>query len=276
MKKKILFYGNCQLGVIAKYFRLNLSDKFDVQICADCGLEPFWSEPGLFAVWTPKNRDSQQGYKDCIHSKIQEADIFVFQDHGGRFVIDALKTKYLHDSVARGLKVCLPDTRFFAHLTDLITLKPYIEYIRSMGKGPEEVIKYLQESEDPRLAEILKNDYPFNKDYHLYRNENRRRYEEEAALYDHRIDMCDYLESECQNKLLCVSHNHMNENYFIELLDRLYRFIGGGQLDQPVKSIQFPGYASLDPRQFSFFTKIFPSLDYGEFKGKELAPEDIL
>jgi phosphoheptose isomerase len=28
MKKKIIFYGNCQAATLARFFRLNLSDRF--------------------------------------------------------------------------------------------------------------------------------------------------------------------------------------------------------------------------------------------------------
>lgn len=274
MKKKILFYGNCQLGVIARFFRLHLSDKFEVQICRDCGLDPFWDE-GLFAVWTPKNRDSQQRYKECLHSKIQGADIFVFQDHSGRFVIDELKTKYLHDVVAKGLKVCLPDTRFFAHLTDPRILEPYLEYIASKGKGPEETISYLQKSDDPELLVVMQNDYPFNKNYRNYRNENTQRYEEEVKLYDNRLQMCDYIEREFQSRLLSVSHNHMNECFFIEMLNRLFCILGVDTPASPIKTLEIPGYKSIDPRQFNFFTKAFPNLDYGGFAGSLLTAEHL-
>lgn len=275
MRKKILFYGNCQVGVVARHFRTILSDKFDVQICRDCGLVPFWGEPGLFAVWSQENKKRQEEYKDCVRSKIREADIFVFQDHS-RSAIEELRTKSLHDDVARGLKVCLPDTRFFAHLTDAKMLGPYIQYIKEKESDPREIIKYLQESDDPQLVSILKNDYPFNKNHLKYRNENISRRDEEAGLYDHRIDMCDYLEGEFEKKLLSVSHNHMNRCYFIELIYRVYDIIGVERLDYPVETLEFPGHDSLDPRQFRFFSEMFPELDYGRFKGRRMVVEDVL
>ena len=275
-RKKILFYGNCQMGAVARHFRLNLSDKYDVLLCEDCGLRPFWREPGLFAVWCPDNKEAQEIYKDCVHSKIKEADVFVFQDHSGLSVIDELKTKYLHNNVAEGLKVCIPDVRMFVHLTDPRMLEPYVKYLKSKEGSPERIVTYLKESDDPELVEILKNDYPFNKNYRPYRNENKRRYKEEVDLYDNRIDMCDYLESEFQKKLLCVSHNHMNECYFAELINRLYNILGINLTDYPIESLEFPGFDSIDPRQFNFFTKTFPDLDYGNFKGRDLKATDFL
>ena len=276
-RKKILFYGNCQLGVIAKHFRLKLSSEFDVQLCEDCGLRRFWNEPALFAVWSPENKKNQEIYKDCIHSKIKEADIFVFQDHTGLSVIDELKTIYLHDTTATGLKICIPDTRFFAHLTEAKKqLDPYIKYAKTKTNSAEEMINYLQKSEDPELVAILKKDYPFNLNYQYHRNENRQRYYQEMNLYNNRIDMCDYIEKEFQKKLLCVSHSHMNECFLVELIGRLYKLLDIDSTVYPITNVQFPGYDSIDPRQFNFFTKTLPNLDYGNFKGRDLKATDFL
>ena len=263
------------MGVVARHFRLNLSDKYDVLLCEDCGLRPFWHEPGLFVVWSPENRETQQANKDCIHSAIREADVFVFQDHSGLSVIDELKTKYLHDTIATGLKICIPDTRFFAHMTDVRQLNPYIEYVKTKRNSVEEIINYLQTSEDPELVAILKNEYPFNQNYQKFRNENKRRYKEEVDLYDNRIDMCDYIEKEFQKKLLCVSFSHMNECYFVELISRLYKLLDIDSSICPIANLEYPGHDSLDPRQFNFFTKTFPSLDYVNFEGRNLSVDDI-
>jgi hypothetical protein len=37
MRKKILFYGNCHLGVVANYFEQYLSDKYEVIKCREAG-----------------------------------------------------------------------------------------------------------------------------------------------------------------------------------------------------------------------------------------------
>lgn len=276
MKKKILFYGNCQVGVIARFFRLNLSDMFEVQLCTDCGLTPFWNENGLYAVWSKENRETQEEYKRCVQTKIKESDIFIFQDHSGRSVIDELKTKYLYDEFASGLKICVPDTRFFAYLVDAISLVPYVSYIKTKETNSDKIIKYLQESDDSKLSTILLNEYPFNKKYEMYRNENTQRFEKELSLYNNVIGMGDYMEKEFQNKLLSVSHNHMNECYFIELINRLYSILGISITEYPIENLKFPGFDSIDPRQFNFFIKMFPNLDYGNFKGRKLRTGDVI
>ena len=276
MKKKILFYGNCQVGVLARFFRLNLSDKFDVQLCTDCGLTPFWNEEGLHAVWSKENRETQEKYKRCVQTKIQESDVFVFQDHSGLSVIDELKTKYLHDKFASGLKICVPDIRFFAHLVEPSILAPYVGYVKTKETDSDKIIKYLQESDDSKFYDILLNEYPFNKKYEKYRNENTQRFEQELTLYDNVIGMGDYIEKEFQSNLLSISQNHMNECYFIELISRLYAILGISLTDYPIRNLEFPGFESIDPRQFNFFVKTFPNLDYGNFKGRDLKATDLL
>jgi len=264
------------MGAVSKYFRLKMSDEFDVQLCTDCGLELFWNEPSLFAVWSSENKKNQEFYKDCVHSKIKEADVFVFQDHSGLSAIDELKTTYLHDTIATGLKVCIPDIRIFCHLTEDRQLEPFIKYAKTKTNSAEEIINFLQKSEDPELVAILKNEYPFNLNYKWYTNENKQRYEQEIELYDNRIDMCDYVEREFQKKLLCVTHNHMNECYFVELIGRLYKLLDIDSSVYPITNVEFPKHNSIDPRQFTFFTKTFPDLDYGNFKGRDLKATDLL
>lgn len=279
MKQKILFYGNCQVGAIAKFFRLNLSDKFEVQLCTDCGLKTFWSEPGLFAVWSLENRERQEDFKSCMHSKIRESDIFIFQPHdGGRWLTDELKTEYLYDSVASGKKICIPDTRMMIYLLDKVALKPYVEYAKTKVGSPEEIINYLQMSDDPELEIMLKNEYPFNTNYQRYRNENRHRYEENLKRYDSVINMCDFMEKEFKNKLLAVSHNHVSELYYIELFKKLYNIFDIDESKYPIQNFYFPGQrvTSIDPRQFNFFTKVFPDLHFEKnFMGRPMNILDL-
>jgi hypothetical protein len=279
MKQKILFYGNCQVGAVARFFRLNLADKFEVQLCTDCGLDTFWAEPALFAVWSKENREKQKDYVDCVLSKTKDSDIFIFQPHyGGTWLLDELKTEYLHDSVALGKKICLPDTRLMIYLLDKVCLKPYVEYAKTKVNTDEEVIDFLQKSDDPKLVEMLQQEYPLSTKYQQYRNENRYRHEENLKLYSDVINMCDYMESEFKNKTLAVSHNHMAKCYYIELLRKLYKLLNVEEENYPIRNFEFPGQgvSYIDPRQFNFFEKLFHDLAFDEnFQGRLLGISDI-
>lgn len=262
MKKKILFYGNCQLAVLARFFRKNLSDKFEVAR-TDSILEQFWGEEGLFAVWSLENKDRQHDFKDFVHTKIKDSDIFIFQDHGPGSTIDELQTKFLHDEVSTGLKICLPNTRLHIHLSDKASLEPYIQYVKTKETNVSKIIKYLQESDDPKLTEILKQDFPFNKTYQRYRNENQSRHEQDIKNYDVVIDMNNYIEEKYKSKILAYTHNHPTEEYFMELIRRLYKYLDVNEADYPIPfDIDCPrNNEKINPKQFAFFNNTFPNLD---------------
>jgi len=263
MKRKILFYGNCQLGALAKYFKRYLSDWFDVQKCTDCGLKPFWNEDGLFAVWSPENIERQHDFKNCVHTNIKESDIFIFQDHSSDNLIEELQTKFLHDRISTGLKVCLPSIRLFVYLTENASLKPYIQYVKTKETSASKIIKYLQESDDPRLTELLKQEFPFNKTYRRGRNENLFRYEKDIEQYDIAIGMNDYIEQEYKNKILAYAHSHPTEDYYVELIRRLYKHLDINEAEYPIPNeFDCPkNTEKINPKQFAFFNNIFPDLD---------------
>lgn len=262
-KQKILFFGNCQACVISNYIEKYLSNEFDIISCEDCNLEFFWKKSKTFCVWRPGyNIENQKKYYECVHEKIAEADVFIFQDHSGRSVIPELCTKYLHDNIATGLKICIPDARFFAHINDLPSLKPYIDYAKTIHKENADIIKYLQESDDPKLIELLKDEYPMNKNFQPYRRENIQRYERERKIYDIRLDMNDWMEQEYRSQIFCATHNHMSSNYFVELTKRIYDRLGIDINQHPIKNVEYPGAAgkSVNPTQFRFFREVFPDI----------------
>jgi len=259
-KQKILFFGNCQACAISNYFEKNLP-QYEVVDCGDCGLSHFWEKSKTFAVWTPDNSKKQNDVYPCVHEKIAEADVFIFQDHSGKSVIPELHTKYLHDNVATGLKICIPDTRFFAHINDRVSLEPYIEYAKKIHQENADIIKYLQESDDPKLIQLLKDEYPMNKNFQTYRRENIQRYERELKIYDIRLDMNGWMESQYKHQKFTVTHNHMGENYFVELIRQLYKYLDINIDTHPINNVSHPmGRDIIDPTQFKFFRDVFPNI----------------
>lgn len=274
--KKIIFYGNCQLGAIAKYFRQHLLE-FEVLLSTDCGLETFWHEEGLFAVWTKNNQTKQNEYKKCIHSKIRECDIFIFQDHSGEGIVQELRTQYLINNIvpSNAQKICMPDVRLFIHMTDARCLKKHIQYAKTKFNDPLEIIDFLQNSSDPHLINLMHEEFPINKKYEKYRNENQQRYERELKIYDTRINMLDFIENEYKNQILSNLHSHVSESYFIELTYRLLREMN--VKNHNIKSMQTPtgGNETLDPKQFKFFRDFFPNIDSKNLKGRKMEKGDL-
>jgi hypothetical protein len=214
-------------------------------------------------VWSPENKEHQHDFKNCIHSKIKESDIFIFQDHSSLNIIEELQTKFLHDKVATGLKICLPSIRLFVYLTEGHSLRPYIQYVKTKETNVSKIIKYLQESDDPRLTELLKQEFPFNKTYQRHRNETPFRYEKDIEQYDVTIGMNDYIEQEYKNKILAYTHSHPTEEYYIQLIRRLYKYLNLNEDEYLIPNeFDCPRHnEKINPKQFAFFNNAFPDLD---------------
>ena len=115
-KIKLLNYGNCQLCVVSNYLEKYFSNEFDIISCEECNLDCFWNKSKTFCVWKPGyNIENQNNYFECIHEKIAEADVFLFQDHSGANTHNKLKTKYLQNEIAK------------KHNTQCIAVNNYLE-----------------------------------------------------------------------------------------------------------------------------------------------------
>lgn len=275
-KCKILFYGNCQMAVVANYFQKYL-DQFDVQKCTDCGLHPFWISNSVFAVWSPENVTRQREYVKTVQEKIRQSDIFVFQDHSGSSVIDELKTEFLCTNVAskNTHQICLPDTRLFVQPTDVTCISKQVAYLKTQHHDTNKIINELQNSSDPVLTDLLKKEFPFSNTFKKFRNENHQRYIDQLKIYSDCINMNDYIEQQYKNKILTYSHNHMAPEYFFGLINKLITKLNViHEID--IQNIAAPDCSNkLHPGQFRYFTEMFPCMDYTGVSGKKLEPADI-
>lgn len=277
-KPKILFYGNCQMSAISQYFADNLNSELDIISCEECGLEPQWRNSPSYAIWIEQNSSNQLDYFECIHEKLKSTDIFVFQDFSGGSAIDELKTEYLHNEILpkNAIKICLPDFRFFANLIDRRSLCPWIEYAKTKTSNSNEIIDFLQNSDDPHLVELFQNETPYTKEYVRYRGENYSRYEEEIKKYDIRININDWVEENFENQIITHCHSHPTEIYFKEIISRIFKYININENQFPIENIDHAKFNSIDPQQFKFFRTQFPNMDYSQLKiRREITINDL-
>jgi hypothetical protein len=270
MKKKILFYGNCQLGTISQYF-LNdaeLNEIFEIILCDEsCAPMHIWrDDPSNFAVWTRENQPIQNEIFEGVHKKLRQADIFVFQATE-RNCIPELSTKYLCDNISTGKNICVPNTRLFVYCHDYLALRPYLDYAQTKVKNPKdavELVDFITNSEDPGLLNILEQDYPISTNYKHYRNENSQRTEEEAKLYPHYIYVENFIRASYKTKLLAVQHNHMSRHYYAEVLRNLFDMLDLSGLIVKKQNICSPGegHIEINATEFKFFQSYFPDLDF--------------
>lgn len=266
------------MGAIAKYFEDNLKNEFDVISCKECGLLPQWPNSDVFAIWLPGNRERLLNYFECIHKKLKQTDIFIFQDLRGEWAIDKLQTDYLCNEILpkNTIKICLPNFRFLTHANDHICLRPWIEYAKTRASNSREIIDFLQNSDDPHLIELFQNEMPYNKEYVQNRNENYSRYENEIKKYDICINMNNWVEENFEKHLLAYSHNHPTEIYYRAIIPKIFNYINIDEVKFPIKKNIFHATSeSLDPEQFNFFRTQFPNMNYSEITRRQIRDRDI-
>lgn len=255
MVRKVLFYGNCQAGVLGEWLHDFCASRFEVFDCRDVGLEGFWGTKH-FTVWSPENDASQSRFAPAIHKKIQECDIFVFQ-HTEERAIDELKTEYLCSTAAADkLRICLPNSRFLGYPVCKSSTKPFVEYVQqSILKERDEVCRYLKNESDPKFAEIV------SEQYRASMEENRCRAKRDAELYGNAVEMNSFIEENWRGHLLFGAYSHPIGLYWRGLIERFFKAI-----DEPLgdELLHCPrclcGDEIYNPRGFRFFRDIFPNI----------------
>ena len=265
IKQKILFSGNCQVGVISQYFSKNkyLNDLFEViRVDESCYPLTAWRGDNTnFAIWSTAE-EVQRDYSRIVQEKIKQADILVFQSTA-RSTIHELQTEYLYKNVSTGKNVCIPNQRVFVYCNDDDSLLPYIKYAKTKVNNPNdnsEVYNFLHTSDDPKLTEILEQEYPISSVYKARRNENHQRAKLHKEQYSNYICMESFIKENFKSTVLFHQHNHPTKAYFVELLRLLLINLGLTDFNIEEKDILPPRGTRIDPMQFKFFREYFPLL----------------
>ena len=265
--KKILFHGNCQAGVVALWFQENYPNKYRIIHCQEAGLKPFWNGSPAFSLWGNLNKNALRCNKTfkLIQEKVKEADIFVFMHHVTTF--DDITSVNLHDNFARGLKICLPNSRFGAYPICKWSLKPYVEYIQqNITNDPLRIAEYIKNEDDPVFTELLYKQYPFVECGAENMSKNLLKYKECVNLYDNVIPINEFVEKNWKDHLLFCSHNHPTEMYYREIISKLLTLLGEDlDLLEKTSRIQHPkGNGErgdvININEFTFFKKHIPNL----------------
>ena len=265
--KKIFFHGNCQSSVVAKWFADNYSNKYKIINCKECGLLPGWGRGTSFNLWTKKNIET---FKErptallAVQKKVKEADVFVFIHHTTTF--EEINTINLHNNVAKGLKICLPNSRFGAYPICYRTLKDYINYVElNITDDPIKIAKYIKNEDDPVFTELLYKQYPLTQDTKRSLSQNQFKYKECVELYDNAIPINDFVEKNWKDSLLFATFNHPTEAYYKQVISKLLTILGEDlDLLKNTKNIRHPkGEGTgevVNINEFVFFKKHVPHL----------------
>ncbi len=250
--KKVLLYGNCQLSPLG--MALKKSANFEVLKCKDYGLEPFWIDDSLFAVWSPENSGKQKKYLKRIVEAVSSADIFIFQHYKdlsikGRPV--ELSTQYLHDVVAKGVKICLPNFHLDSYLngTDSNLI---IQWLSQQNLDENEILHFLANRSHPNIKKLIEY-------FHTESINNLEIREKSIAeMYDVYISCVDFIQSNYKLELLSVTQNHPTFNYFHYISKKLHYLLG-----EPISimDISIPDAGiQVNPSEFHYFKTNFPQI----------------
>jgi len=277
-KLKIMFYGNCQLASIGKFFNDNLQNEFEVVSCEECDVIPdtFIKGP-TFSLWQPENNKRQSELCDCILSLCSKVDVFVFQSHSGSQWIDNLKTEYICNNILKenSMHICVPDCRFMVHTTNFHILKPWIEYAKEIHTDSNQIIDFLKNSDDPHLLNLFQNEYPYSEKFVPWRNDSIQKLAEDSEKYQIRLNMNNFFLDNFENKILMYDHCHPIQDYYFNLIAKILNVldIDDKQINQ--MPLEIRGGNAINPEQFRFFRTQFPKIDYSTINGREITIEDL-
>lgn len=210
---KVLFYGNCQLGALARQFRLNSS--YHLLDCRDFDFVPFWQDEGLFAVWSPDNVGNQNRLKPKILAAVKETDIFIFQ----HYKTDSnrpqqITTEYLCTQATHALQICLPSFWYNGYMLD--DINPVLHLLHQRKKTPTEILKFLKEETAPFVDQL------FQERHVKSTNELQKRQDNESVRYVNFVPCLNWIRDNYSTRLIAYSHSHPSFHYYNYVLDALH------------------------------------------------------
>ena len=269
-KIKLLTYGNCQLCVVSNYLEKYFSNEFDIISCEDCSLETFYNKSKTFCVWKPGyNKDNQNKYYECVHKKIAEADVFLFQDHCGNDTIDYLKTQHLQNEIAKKNNTCCIAVHNYTEPDIYPEPVWMIKYAISKGiTDANEIDAFLRKSNDSYFAEYMKESFKKS------RIRNKEWENKANDIYDDYISMNDFIMDNYDKKLLSHSLNHPTEHYFVEFTTRILNKFNLKFDKSTICEFDQPNYI-VHPYEYEFFNKAYPNIIDSCKRNRDLTIENI-
>lgn len=258
MKKKLLFYGSCQVSTIAKWMEEEYFDIFEIQDSAECGLLDFHNTHKNFAVWVDSEY-RQKTYREKVHEKIRDCDFFIYQNIENA-AIEELRTDYIVNNVVRGVSVEIPNFRFLGYPICEVSFDPFVRYIyKNITKNTKDILEYLLNQEDENFNKII------FEQYEKCMVENRRRFGLEQSSV--KVDMFNFVELNWKKRLLFGTHHHPIGRYWIELIQNLFVILGERLDLKKIENLDYPNKGGiLDVKSITFFKKMFPNI---------LIPKDV-
>ena len=271
MKKKILFYGNCQSAILSNMLQTNtqkFNEKYEVLKALDYDLPYIWiPEVGTVANWKINLgtvKDTRKIIKNT--EKITEdADIIIFQKIEKKINRpDELTTEYIYEKQSANKQmICLPTLHFSGYLTDQVgrpdheLVIPYI-FLWLMEKGltNKQIFYWLKNESHPNISLLIGQ----NSEDSIEKIKKRENVEK--IEYKNFISILDIL-LKYKKELLCHNHSRPTAYYFKQIYLKLFNIIDVGAIeeisDEHIK-LAGPGFYPY-PIDFCWFKESFPDIN---------------
>lgn len=253
--KKILFYGNCQLGALSKHIRDHGSSEYKILDCKDYGLKQFWADPGLFATWSLENRDYQDEYYPKIIQAVKDCDIFIFQHHKDLARRFELTTPFLINELdPRSIGICIPSFQYNGYLYHHTGINFVIKKLYDSGKGVSYILDYLKYEDDMHTRQQM------IEEHNTSLNKLKEKDKQNKEIYKNYIEISDFIESNYNNKIIAYDHSHPSTHYYNEIIRKLADYDIKINKNFDDKSM-LPGSTQLCPYDLKYFNKHFDELE---------------
>lgn len=251
---KILFYGNCQLGALSKHIRCE--KKYEILNCNDYGLNKFWLDEGLFAVWTPENLKKQKEIYPRIIKAVKDCDVFIFQHHNNE-KLKGLSTKNLIKELKpRSSYVCVPNLTYAGYLYHKSKIDFLIKFLyqNKKIKDPEKIFDLIKNN----TFDFTKKEFEKNHDVSiscLNLREKKCKYQ-----YKKNISILDFIKKQFDKKFLFYSWNHPSIHLYNEIIKHLDN--DGIRIERQFDSeSELPNSIQVFPEDLLYFNNHFTKME---------------
>jgi len=228
MKKKIMFYGNCQLGVLSRMLEIHtpqFNENYEILKAADYDLATIWIEevgvvaPFMYVPTTEHGIATEKTIKS-LERIIDDSDIIViqkFNEATDRRI--ELTTDYIYDKYHSTKQIiCIPSFWFSGYLSENHKNDLQIPYIfiwlLEKGLNNTQILDWLKNENDPKIGALI--DYNVNSCL----EELKRREADECSKYKCFISILDIVNTYKEN-IICYNVSHPSEYYFKMLYKKL-------------------------------------------------------
>jgi hypothetical protein len=270
-KKKVLFYGNCQLAVLSKMLQLQnpkFNEEYDVLKASDYNLAPIYETsigtvaPFMYREHTEYGVATPETIK-AVEQITEDADIIIFQQlHQAKHIDrpEEFTTDYIYQKhKANKRMICVPSFWFSGYLTNITKdnlVIPYIlKWLLDKGLSNEQILYWLKNESHHNISLLIDNQVQHSI------KEIKNREIEESFKYKDFVSILDIL-SEYKKIFLCYNMAHPSEYYFKKLYYKLIEIIDNNLQNEILeKNITVPRSPFFTyPLDFHWFKENYPNI----------------